>query len=269
MSEYSTTSVLLGVPMQKGAGARMRALGRAELTLLVRNRTALVTALLMPLLMVAAGYSVSQDIEEDLAEGGLSVGVTVASGGLVMVLLLVVYGNLTAAYAARREERVLKRLRTGELYDAEILAGVALPSVLLALVQCALLVTVTAVLMADSVPEQPLPLALGVLLGCALMAVAAAATAAFTRNAESAQITAIPMFMVSVVPSYLPLELMPDALANVMRLMPLTPSLELVRGGWSGGLDGTELLRALGLALVWTALAVFAVRRWFRWEPRQ
>ncbi|SFD15335.1 ABC transporter permease [Streptomyces aidingensis] len=250
MSGYSTTSVLLGVPMRKGAGARMRSLARAELTLLVRNRTALFTALLMPLLMVAAGYSVSQDMADDLAEGGLSVGMTVASGGLVMIMLLVVYSNLTAAYAARREERVLKRLRTGEPTDGEILAGMALPSVLLALAQCVLLVTATALLMADSVPRQPLPLALGALLGCVLMAVAAVVTASFTRNAESAQITAVPLFLVSAVPVYVPLELLPDTLADVLRLLPLTPSLELMRSGWSGGLDGTELLRALGLAVV-------------------
>ncbi|MGH3324906.1 MAG: ABC transporter permease, partial [Streptomyces sp.] len=32
---------------------------------------------------------------------------------------------------------------------------------------------------------------------------------------------------------------------------------------------GLDTARALGVAVLWTVLAVFAVRRWFRWEPRR
>ena len=90
---------------------RLTALGRAELTLLGRNRNNLFIALLMPLLMILVlRSSVTQTAE------GVSGGVAGATlvGGTGMVLVLVVYMGLVSAYVARREELVLKRLRTGE-----------------------------------------------------------------------------------------------------------------------------------------------------------
>jgi ABC-2 type transport system permease protein len=55
------------------------------------------------------------------------------------------------------------------------------------------------------------------------------------------------------------------------RLRPVRPAgtvVELVRGGWTGDLSAAEALGAIAKAVAWTALSVFAVRRWFRWEPR-
>ncbi|MDT0270093.1 hypothetical protein RM844_27850 [Streptomyces sp. DSM 44915] len=66
-----------------------------------------------------------------------------------------------------------------------------------------------------------------------------------------------------------PLEVLPETVAQVCGLLPLTPSVDLIGHGWLGGLDGAELTRAWLLALAWVAAGVFAVRRWFRWDPRQ
>ncbi|GAB3109123.1 ABC transporter permease [Streptomyces calidiresistens] len=262
-----TARRLLGLP-DPAALRRMGSIGRAELTLLLRNRTALMMALIMPFFMAAATYSVSREM--DLAEVGLSVGALVITGGIGMILLFVVYSNVISVYVARREERVLKRLRTGELSDGEVLAGAALPSAVLALAQCLLLVGIGTAALDIGFPEQPVTLLLGLLLGPALMVLLAAVTAAFTRTVESAQITALPLFMVSAFASGLivPLETLPDTMADIFRFLPMTPVIELVRGGWLGTLEGTDVLRALAIALVWTGVAVFAVRRWFRWDPR-
>ncbi|MDB1086009.1 ABC transporter permease [Streptomyces sp. ACA25] len=264
----STTTAARARTASTPAG-RLRSLARAELTLLMRNRTTLFMALAMPPFMVAAIWSSMDRV--NLADTGLTAGGMVMTGGIGMVLLLVVYANLVAAFVARREERVLKRLRTGEVPDREILAGTALPSVALALTQCVLLVLAGAVLLDLTAPQRPGLLLAGVVLGVVMMVLLAVATTAFTRTVEAAQITALPLLMVSAVGSglFVPFELLPDQTAAVLRLLPLSPVMELVRYGWLGGLDGTETLRALGLAVAWTALAVFAVRRWFRWEPRQ
>lgn len=56
---------------------------------------------------------------------GLSVGSVVLSTSVGFSVLFAVYSSLVSVYAARREELVLKRLRTGELRDTEILAGAA------------------------------------------------------------------------------------------------------------------------------------------------
>ncbi|MEU3465182.1 ABC transporter permease [Streptomyces sp. NPDC006733] len=254
-----------------GSGSRTRllALGRAELTLLWRNRTALYTALLLPVAMVWATRSVIPTA--DLEEAGLTRNAQTMSGGIGVVLLFVVYYNLVTAYVARREELVLKRLRTGEVSDLEILAGTALPAAAVALAQCAVLVAAGAVLLDLPAPQRPELLVAGVLAGVLLLAALAAASTVFTRSVEVAQLTTLPLFMISIIGSglFVPVELLPDRVADLCRLLPVTAVTDLVRFGWLGGAGAGEVLRTLGLAVAWTALAVFAVRRWFRWEPRR
>ena len=201
---------------------------------------------------------------------GLAVTEVAVTSAPVTVLLFVVYANLVAAYVARREELVLKRLRSGEAGDVEILAGTAVPSAVLALLQTTLLVAAGTALPGLSPPQRPDLLVAGLLLGTVLLAALAAATAAVTRSVDGAQVTALPLLMVTFVTSgaFVPLELLPDAMAAVCRLLPVTPVVELVRAGWLGGATAAETLRALVLTAVWTALSVGAVRRWFRWEPR-
>jgi ABC-2 type transport system permease protein len=248
---------------------RLNALGRAELTLLVRNRTAVFVALLMPLLMIVAMKSSLGPIDMDGT--GLTVAGAALSGGLGMVLIQVVYMNLVAAYVARREELVLKRLRTGEVSDREILTGTALPSVLLALAQCVLMVLVGGIAFDLGAPAQPLLLVGGLLVGVVLMSALAAATSALTRSVQTAQLTTLPLFLVSMMGSgfFVPLEIFPDIAASLCELLPVTGVMTLVRVGWLGSAAGDDVQGAALTALAWTALAVFAVQRWFRWDPRR
>jgi ABC-2 type transport system permease protein len=250
-------------------GRRLRALARAELTLLVRNRGALVTALLVPLVLP---FSVRPAIDQmDLKAEGLNAGTVLMTAGIGFAFLFAVYTALVSAFVARREELVLKRLRTGEVDDAEILTGTALPALCVGLAQCVVVCAGCAVLLDTGAPKAPYLTVLGVLAGLVLSAALAALTAAFTRTVESAQVTALPLVFVSMIGSGMavPLELLPDRLATVCDLLPLSPAVRLVRGGWTGQLSGYEVLEALVTALAWTLLAVFAVRRWFRWEPRR
>jgi ABC-2 type transport system permease protein len=87
---------------------------------------------------------------------------------------------------------------------------------------------------------------------------------------EGAQVAAMPLMLVSMLGSgtFVPLEVMPDRLASLSELLPLTPVITLLRGGWAGNLSAYDTLSAVATAVAWTVLAVFAVRRWFRWEPR-
>lgn len=251
------------------SAGRLRALGRAELTLLVRNRTALFAALFVPVSITAA-IRTSLD-GADLGVAGVTAAEVALTGGLGTVLLMVVYMNLVAAYTSRREELVLKRLRTGEAADREILAGTALPAAALALAQSVLLVTAGSAVLQVDAPRRPDLLLAGLLVGTVLLTALAAATSAITRTVESAQITTMPLFLVSIVGSglFVPLETLPDKVASFCELLPMTGVMTLVRAGWSGGVSGYELLGAAAGALAWTVVAVYAVRRWFRWEPRR
>ncbi|HBF85692.1 MAG TPA: hypothetical protein DD420_38945 [Streptomyces sp.] len=248
---------------------RLNALGRAEMTLLARNRTTVFMVLLMPVLLIFVMKSTLQEV--GLEDSGLTVAGASLSGGIGMVLLQVVYMNLVAAYVARREELVLKRLRTGEVSDREILVGTALPAVCLALVQCALIVAVGTLAFDLSAPRRPELLVLGLLLGGVLLTALAAVTSALTRTVQTAQLTTLPLFLVSLLGSglFVPLDLLPDLAASLCELLPVTGVMTLVRAGWLGGVPGHDVLGATLTALAWTVLAVFAGQRWFRWDPRR
>ncbi|GAA0476682.1 ABC transporter permease [Streptomyces sp. NPDC046215] len=251
------------------AGPRMLSLGRAELILLRRNKMALYMTLLMPMMMVLVMRETVGKFPID--KSGMSVNEVSMTGAFGFILLFAVYQNLVSAFVARREELVLKRLRTGEAGDAEILAGTALPSVAVALVQCVLLLVAgVAWLDLRSVARPELVLA-GLVLGVVLSVLLAAVTTAWAKTVESAQLVTTPLVLVSLLGSGMlaPLEIMPDPVADVCRLLPLTPVIELVRGGWLGGMSLHEALGAIGTGVAWTIVAGYAVQRWFRWEPRR
>ncbi|WP_262388462.1 ABC transporter permease, partial [Streptomyces parvus] len=247
---------------------RLNALARAELILLIRNRSAIFVALVLPIVMI---FSIRASLEQiDLAGTGLSVAGAALTGGIGIVLVQVVYMNLVTGYVTRREELVLKRLRTGEVTDREILISTALPSVALAVLQSVLLVVAGAIAFDLSAPKRPELFLLGLLVGFVMMSALAAATSAVTRTVQTSQLTTLPLFFVSLFASgiFVPLDVFPDKLAAVFELLPLTGVMTLVRHGWLGGVEGGDLVTAVVAALAWTVFAVFAVRRWFRWDPR-
>ncbi|WP_327678944.1 ABC transporter permease [Kitasatospora sp. NBC_00458] len=258
---------------------RLLALGRAEGVLLLRNRTALFTALLLPLLLIGGLKSVLDQQAETTP--GLDVDSLLVNGAVGMVLAFVVYYNLTAAYVARRGELVLKRLRTGEARDIEILAGTAVPSVALALLMCTVVGIAGASVLKLTAPVNPLLLLVGLVLAVGTLMALAAVSSAFTKTVESAGITTMPVLMLSQFGSglFFPLEVMPDRVADICRLLPTTPAFQLIRVGWFGtdgsaaatGFAGTWSTAAPHLITgsVWLALAAWGAVRYFRWEPRR
>ncbi|MDQ0749585.1 ABC-2 type transport system permease protein [Streptomyces africanus] len=267
MSAITTTP--RPAPAATTALSRMTALARAEVILLGRTKGALVAALFAPLVLPVSTSQLASEM--DLAEVGLDTGTLVLPAAVGFSLLFAVYSVLVGTFVVRREELVLKRLRTGELRDVEILAGSALPAVLTGLMQCLVLAVGCSVLLDLSAPPAPHLAVVGLLLGLVMCAALAAATASFTRTGESAQVTPMPLMIISMMGSgmFFPLELLPDRVATVCELLPLTPVVTLVRGGWTGDLSAYEALGAVATAVVWIVIAVFAVRRWFRWEPRR
>ncbi len=255
---------------------RLTALGRAELILLRRNKVLMFNALLLPIGAALLVASVEGDAGLDARATATVVGIFIAT-----LLLFVVYFNLLSSYVSRRDELVLKRLRTGECRDGEILAGTALPSVAIALGQIVVLVAVGAAVLDLPVPVNAPLLVVGVLAGCVVFTALALLTAPWTRTVEAAQVTSLPIVFACLLGSGIavPLEVLPDAVAQVGRLLPLTPVVELTRLGWLGSVDGTASLGFLGtlqeaampaaVTLGWVVLGLVAVRRYFRWEPRR
>jgi len=257
------------------ARRRVLALASAEIRLLLRNRTAVVSSLLAPVALLGsvAAIAVSNGRELD--------GPNFITSAIGITLIFVAYYNLVTTFVARREELVLQRMRTGELTDGEILLGTAVPTLLVTVVQILVVGVGVVALGKWSAPvDVVLPL-LALLGGGALMVVLAAATTSFTRTVEAAQFTTLPLVVAATFCSGLLVQLsgFPEQAAQVFRFLPLTPVIELSRLGlvgetWSGhAVDtaGAWAAAPVPLAVLagWLVVGVVVARRVFRWAPRR
>ena len=199
----------------------------------------------------------------------------------LVIALFPVYYNVLAQFVSRRDELVLKRMRTGESRDAELLVSIALPGALSALVLSAIAIPIAAAL------DQPLPVNPVLYAALAVLAVTmftafAYWTAAWTRNAEAAQLTSMPIIILaSLGPMTNSIPDMSDRLRDILSLTPGAAMSDLVRIGWFGfdGPDATEATltfaetwgqaaEPLIVIVAWTFVAVMLARRSMRWEPR-
>lgn len=233
------------------------ALARSELRLLWRNRLVAATALLLPLLM-AFGLSRGGDT---IGDGGWG---AVAGVQILSLLMFAVYSAATTAVAARRGELVLKRLRTSELPEWAVLAGMLAPLVGLAVVQ-ALLSAAMMVAFGAPAPKQPALLLVAVLGGALMCCAAALVTTRISASAEQAQVTTMPLFFVALGGAIWTISVPSDEVTTAMLAIPGSAIAELARIAWNGGGDP---LSAIAFVVAWTGVAAEAAKRWFRWEPR-
>lgn len=264
----SATSTATTPQTTTTAAARMIALGRAELTLLLRSKASLVNAVILP---SAVAFAMRGAVEGMELEGtGLSVATVMLPAALANALFFAVYTNLVGVYVVRREGLVLKRLRTGELRDWEILTGGALPALLLVLVQSVLLgAGMTVFLDAEAPAAWHLVVALPAhRRGDAGRSGGTDRGVHPDRGERTTDVPALPVGDHVRLRGLRPREVLPDAAADIAAWLPFSPVMDLLRGGWTGDLGATEQLRAALVALAWTAVAVYGVHRRFRWEPR-
>ncbi|MCE4269022.1 ABC transporter permease [Rhodococcus globerulus] len=257
---------------------RIATLSRAEFTLLGRNRLLLFNAIVLPLIFPIGILIISR-------EGGLS-DTAVASGLEIFALFLlvfVVFYNLLSVYSTRRDELVLKRLRTGECSDAEILAGPAVPSwVLTGLLT--VVVGIAVVVLGGRVPANPVLVLVAFIGGAAVFTALALITSAVTRNAEAAQITCMPILILATAGMSSIRNIVPDNIARVLDFTPMAAILDLVNLGWVGRTsseladDGAVAAsfadtfvsagQPLLVLVAWIVGSVLIANVYFRWEPR-
>ena len=257
------------------ARRRVLALASAETRLLLRNRTAVMSSVLLPLAMVAAVGAIT------VSNGGTVDGPGLVASAIGVTLTFVTFYNLVTTFVARREELVLQRMRTGELTDSEVLLGTAVPTLLVTVVQVVLVAAGVVVLGEWSAPvDVVLPL-VALLGGGASMVLLAVVSTSFTRTVEAAQFTTMPLVLTATILSGLviPLSDFPAQLAQVARFLPLTPVMELSRLGlvgktWNGqavDMAGAWAASPLALAVLagWLVAGALLARLVFRWSPRR
>jgi ABC-2 type transport system permease protein len=261
----STTTTATATPST--AVRRTMALTRANVTLLLRNRTTLIYALFVPLAPLILLFT----FDTDTTAGG---GATALANVALMGALFPVYYNVLSQMVTRRDELVLKRLRTGETRDGEIIASLVLPGLVLMLA-ISLLGVPVALAAGEQFPAN-LPLYLvGALVVGAVFAALALWTAAWTRNAEAAQMTSMPVIVLAVAGGLAPA--LPERIGDVLAYTPGGALVDLVRISWYG-LDGETAVgladglvaaaTPLGVLVAWAVLTCVLASRSMRWEPR-
>lgn len=241
--------------------SRVLALAGVETRLVLRNRTLLVSSLIVPLFL---GVFWLLTFNRDGGAGAvLALQVAVALG-------MGLYVSATQTLVARRQSKVLKRLRTTGLTDGGLIAAVIAPSVVIALGQLVIFAVIDVVI-GLPIATDPLALAFVVIGGLALTVGAAVATSVVTPSAERAQITTLPLTFLllgaAIAMSFLPME----GWFRAVLIVPGAGLGVLARYAVEGGMwaDGTLTgLLPMVATLLWAGALVRFARKRFRWDPR-
>lgn len=232
---------------------RVLGLARGNARLMLRNPLTLAYGVITPLLPLGfVPFS-----------AGKETAVAVAISTVLMVAwLLPVYYNILSIIVTRRDELVLKRLRTGEARDGDLLLSMCLPGIAISLLVAILAALVATVI--GHAPGSPATYLLAAVGGSVMCAALAVWTASWTRNAEAAQMTSLPVFMLLMVG--LVGRGLPERAQEYVTLTPGGALDSLARLSWGADIDAS---RAATVVVVWTCLAIWTAQRSMRWEPRR
>lgn len=196
-------------------------------------------------------------------------------GMLAVVLAISGFMAITVSLTARRDSLVLKRLRTTELTDRQILAGevanVAVQTVLL----IALITVAVHLLTGVPLPRDPLLYGVFVVAGAVVVALLGVAWSAAVPRAELAAPMTVPFFMLAgaAAGTFGPImELLPSWADTVAALLPTSAVVEVAKVAYAPGDLAGDLAAACRPLLVlagWGVAGLAATARWFRWEPRR
>lgn len=241
------------------------ALARAELIMLTRNRTAAVTALVLPL---GGGLWIITDTPAESPLGSVA---AIAALQLLTVVGFTMISSATTTLVARRQQRVLELWRTTPATTHTILAGTLAPATALLVVQTGILFAATGIA-AGSPPDQPLLLAGTILLAALLGGAVAFVTAAATRSVEAASVTMLPALIPLVGGGIWVTTAAAGQVTWPMRATGGGALVELVMVGWEGPAGNSATLAAAApsilMLLILTVAASLAATHTFRWQTR-
>ncbi|MFB4264525.1 ABC transporter permease [Nonomuraea sp. GTA35] len=194
--------------------------------------------------------------------GGVAGAAALAQSSISILLAITAFMNIAVALTARRDQLVLKRLRSTRLTDGQLLLGqiasTATQTVVL-IVVCAVAVRYAA---GVPLPANPVAFATVTIAGSVVMSLLGAAYTAAIPRAELAAAYTMPVFLVAAVSAGAmgPIPV-PSWLRPALDLLPTTVVVDAVRTG--------EVVAPLLVLAGWAVVGFVALRLWFRWEPRR
>ena len=240
---------------------------RYELLLYSRSRELAFFTFLLPLILFlllgfAYGDEEIQGVKgsDYLLTGTLGYGVVAtAFAGLAIVLVI------------RREEGILKRLRSTPLPAPTYLVAVLVTTMFAFLIQAVCIVAVGMAVFGASFPSHLVSFVLALILGAASFAALGVGLTGLLHRAEgaSAVVNAIYFPMLFISGAFFERDTFPEFLQVIADVLPLTYFIELVFGVVYEGDQIWDRLGDVAVLAAWgLAGALFAVRR-FRWAPSE
>ncbi len=237
-----------------------------ETKLLLRDWTAILFVLLLPVLLVV-GIGQIPDLRKpdpNLA-GERVVDAQLPAQMILLALLTVSFTVLPNVMATYREQGVLRRMSTTPAHPSRLLGAQLLLNLCYAAIGAVAVMLAAWLVLGSRLPAQFFGFVLVFLLGSAAMLALGLVVASIAPNAKTApSIGSAVMFpLLFIAGMWIPREVMPDALRTVSDYSVVGPFVNAMRDTWAG--DWPQLphlaVMAAGLALV-SGLAV----RLFRWE---
>lgn len=239
---------------------------RAQQRLFWRNREAAFFTFALPLIFIVLLGSVYGDNDID----GVRAATYLLAGMIGYGIAATAFAGLAITMVIRRESGVLKRVRGTPMPTPAYLAAlIGSVFVVIGIQLVGLLLLGRYVVDADW-PSSPEVLIGAVVLGTAVFAALGLAITTAIRSDEgaSAVINAIFLPMAFISGVFFSTNTLPDFLAAISEILPLTMLLELVRASFLDDASTSEYAASIGGLVAWGILGVMLAIRWFRWEPR-
>ncbi|WP_313096692.1 ABC transporter permease [Corynebacterium variabile] len=260
---------------------RTTSLARAETLQFARNRTLLINAAVFPLGFGLVMFFVTRATDDASTTDAAAMALEYF---LVFALMFVQFYTVLSMATTRRDEGVMKRLRTGEARDAEILGAFSFPGAVLT-VLFTVVMAVALVVLGALGPVNVLPIIVAVLLGLAVCTGLALVTSGMTKNAEAAQITSLPVMILMFTSMGSIRQMFPDTVNSIIERTPFALIFDLSQYGWAGNtmtdriaedgpapLDFTGVLSEtwpmMAMLAAWAVICLWAGAKYVKWDVR-
>lgn len=248
--------------------SRMLKMMQFEASMVFRQRNTLLATVLAPLFVLAFPILTRPDSD--------SAWIQLVAPMTVLVLVFSVYITAATVLAARRENQILKRMRTSELTSVELVASMTLPLILLGIIQVAI-VQLGVLAMGGPLPANVGLFALATLGSAVLSVTAGVAVGAISPNSERVQYTAMPLLLIAAIGSNLIVSPASDTVRSYLLFAPFTGMVDLVANAFGFPEDALAepplAIGSVGMDLAstgfWVVVMLFLATIYWRWEPRR
>ncbi|MFG2276944.1 ABC transporter permease [Streptomyces chartreusis] len=238
---------------------------RTEARLLAREPGSLFWILAFPPLLLAILGAVPAFREHQDGLGGLRVVDAYVPVTVLVGMIVAGVQAMPVGLTGYREQGILRRMSTTPVRPSALLSAQMLVHALAALLSALPALTVGRLAYDVRLPGQPygylLALVLAVLVALALGSVIAAVSG--TVKIAGAVGTAVFFPMLFSAGVWLPVQAMPDLMADIVGFTPFGAAAQALNAATAGDWPGWSHLAVMA---VWTVALSAAAARWFRWE---